>query len=350
MSRSSHLRWSSLAAVFLLAFAFGARANDTTARIATGGIELLNSADVRMLQETLTISEKLVRVRYRFLNDSDVDVRATIAFPMPAYGWTSGEAQIEENVGPITSFAASSDGAPVATHAVLRALAGRRDITRQLRAIGLTDTVIFKTFGDHDQEHLGFSAAQQRKLKQILEPGSAENGWKVEETLVWEQMFPAHREIVVEHTYKPLMGVIFDEPYQHGFGWDKYPHELNPSSMSGPERLPSEACVDERTRVSIQRRMQRLADQGAWDVSRTLYDVEYVLGTGRNWKGPIGDFTLRVETASPNDIVSLCFPGKPVRAAPNVLEFHQTNYVAQDRLVVYFYSIAGSQPPAAPAR
>ena len=59
---------------------------------------------------------------------------------------------------------------------------------------------------------------------------------------------------------------------------------------------------------------------------------------------------VRVETASPNDIVSLCFPGKPVRAAPNVLEFHQTNYVAQDRLVVYFYSIAGSQPPAAPAR
>jgi len=77
--------------------AFGASANDTTARVAAGGIEPLKSADVRILRETLTISLKLVTVRYVFLNESDHDVQATIAFPMPAYGWWNGAGQIDSN-------------------------------------------------------------------------------------------------------------------------------------------------------------------------------------------------------------------------------------------------------------
>lgn len=81
----------------------------------------------------------------------------------------------------------------------------------------------------------------------------------------------------------------------------------------------------------------------AENVARQLEDVEYILGTGRNWKGPIADFTLRIEKARPDDIVSLCFPGQPRRVSPTVLEFHEVNLVPQDRLVVYFYSTDGSE-------
>ena len=59
-------------------------ANDTTARAAAaGGVELLKSDDVRMLQETLTISRELVTVRYRFLNESEArpDDIVSLCFP-----------------------------------------------------------------------------------------------------------------------------------------------------------------------------------------------------------------------------------------------------------------------------
>ena len=52
-----------LALASLCAGTSPAFANDTTARAAAGGIELLKSDDVRMLQETLTISRELVTVR-----------------------------------------------------------------------------------------------------------------------------------------------------------------------------------------------------------------------------------------------------------------------------------------------
>ena len=70
-----------------------------------------------------------------------------------------------------------------------------------------------------------------------------------------------------------------------------------------------------------------------------LRDIEYVLGTGRNWRGPIGDFRLVIRKESPDQIVSLCFPGKPTRTSATTLEFNHTNFVPQDKIVVYFYDI-----------
>lgn len=121
-------RLARLALALLCAGTPPAFANDTTARVGAGGIEPLKSADVRMLQETLTISQKLVTVRYRFLNDSDRDVHATIAFPMPAYSWWNGAGRIDSNNVPMTSFEVKVDGVAVPTRSVRRALAHGRDI------------------------------------------------------------------------------------------------------------------------------------------------------------------------------------------------------------------------------
>jgi len=307
-----------------------ALANDTTARVAAGGIELLKSADVRMLRETLTISQKLVTVRYRFLNESDHDVHTTIAFPMPIYGWWSGASEIDSHNVPMTTFEVTVDGAIVPTRSSRRALLQGRDVTRELRAAGLNDRQIFITFGRGSDVYpdADLSPQLQKRVKQAL--GGAEAGtWHVEETRLWEQTFPAHREIVVEHRYAPFVGRIF------GGG-----AEMHPSSVEGPERLAAEACVDADTWASVLRQEARLQARGTDEPPMaTLEDVEYILGTGRNWKGPIADFTLRVEKARPADIVSLCFPGQPRRVSPTMLEFHQADFVPQDRLVVYFYSV-----------
>ena len=41
--------------------------------------------------------------------------------------------------------------------------------------------------------------------------------WKVAATMLWEQTFPAVREVIVEHTYTPFVGMAYNEPYQHKY-------------------------------------------------------------------------------------------------------------------------------------
>ena len=84
-----------------------------------------------------------------------------------------------------------------------------------------------------------------------------------------------------------------------------------------------------------------MVDQGAKNVSVSLSEVEYVLGTGKNWKGPITDFKLRIKKNSPDQVVSLCFPGKPKRDGDTILAFSQKHFTPQDKLIVFFYNIFG---------
>ena len=71
--------------------ASAARANDSMARVGAGGIRLIKSEHIRMLEEVLEISTKTVSVTYRFLNESAHDIRTTVAFLMPPYHWTDGQ-------------------------------------------------------------------------------------------------------------------------------------------------------------------------------------------------------------------------------------------------------------------
>ena len=60
-----------------------ARANDSTAEVAAGGLVLLKAESIAMLAEDLFVSATEVRVRYRFFNTSPADIATTVAFPMP---------------------------------------------------------------------------------------------------------------------------------------------------------------------------------------------------------------------------------------------------------------------------
>ena len=93
----------------------GASANDSTARVAAGGMILTKNSDIRILEELLQISIKTVQVKYRFLNESDRDVHTTVAFPIPTYGWNPGVSEGDANVKPMTTFTVSVDGRHLTT-------------------------------------------------------------------------------------------------------------------------------------------------------------------------------------------------------------------------------------------
>jgi hypothetical protein len=333
-----HRFFLTFTASVLLVAGFAVQANDSTARVGAGGLTLLKDDNIRMLQEVLVISTKAVRVHYRFLNDADRDIRTTVAFPMPVYGWNPGVSALDANIGPLKSFVLRVDGSPAATRIGRKALIGERDVTDRLREIGLSDTQIFETFGDCTLDGCGLSRQQSEEIARLAGANANEPAapWKVDASVYWEQIFPAHKEIEIEHEYPPFVGLVFNAPYQGKFVDD-------PGKTITPwDKDPKEACLDEGTRQAITKRIKSLVKKGASSVWVTLHDVEYVLGTGRNWKGPIADFKLQIEKDSPDQLVSLCFPGKPKKIGSSLLEFSQSNFVPQDKLVVYFYKVTAN--------
>lgn len=311
-----------------------ARANDSMARVGTGGIELLKNADVRMASEVLEISQERIRVTYQFVNEGRADIRSTVAFPMPDYGWNPGMSMLSQNDYPLRPFKVLVDGQPVPTRFEHKAVLKGRDVTAALRRAGLSDLTIFETFGCH-REVCEYPEAVQRKLEAM---GAVEYGapqWRVTETVYWEQRFPKGRPLRVEHEYKPLTGFVYHYPYQQNRWVESSGRLPRPADRDGEDAV----CLDEGARAALDRRMQREVDAGAKMVQVVLRDVEYILGTGRNWKGPIGDFTLRIEKAKPEEIVSLCFPGQARRIDARTLEFRAKDLVPQDRLVIHFYEV-----------
>ena len=80
----------------------GAFANDSPAtRLGAGGLTFTKSEDIRMLEEVIEISTKLIRVKFRFLNESDKDIHTMVAFPGPSFPspWLNAHSGISDPDG-----------------------------------------------------------------------------------------------------------------------------------------------------------------------------------------------------------------------------------------------------------
>jgi hypothetical protein len=301
-------------------------ANMSTAEVAAGGIVFVKSENVRMLEETLHISVKQVNVKYRFLNESDQDVHSTVAFPLPPYDIRAGNGPDDDARAIMATFKVWADGRPVSPEISRKAVDGDRDITALLREVGLSDKQIFDD-GDLTDDQVAALEKLERGKGEFLH-------WKGSDTAFWQQSFPAGKEIVIELSYKPLAGNSYSEAY------DKYNGGYVPQEPRwSPDKYRHEACLDKRLKLKIAQNIESLVKKGADEVHLNADNVAYILATGRNWKGPIGTFTLRIEKETPHEFISLCFPGKPKKISPTVYEFYKRDFVPPDKLVVYFYSV-----------
>ena len=322
------------AAITACVFTTPTLANDSIGRVGVGGISFEKSEDIRMASEVLEISTKKIRVEYHFINDADHDIKTTILFPMPSYGWNPGESPSEENHVPLRPFSTSVDGKPIPTRLVRRALKDGLDVTEQLSKMGLNDSQMFDTFShcpdDGTERKFSFCGRTPAQTKSLEQFGN----WKAQETAYWEYTFPARQEVIVTHEYKPFVGDHYTIPYQssgHGYSFP-----IDDSKQN------TEACTKEGTIQAVEKHVRSLAEKTKKDVWVTIKEVEYVLGTGRNWKGPISQFTLRIVKKQPDTHVSVCFPGKPVKISNTILEFTQMDFTPQDKLIVYFYEVGSS--------
>lgn len=302
-----------------------AQANDSTATLAAGGLVLTKSRSIEMRSEDLFLSEKQVRVRYRFANTSPRAQTVEIAFPLPDLvpdPLDNEGAPIPIN-GPTNflKFSTIVDGKPVHAQVELKAVLAGVDQTSLLNSLH----VPLNPWSDSTEQALGrLSAANQQKLMKLklavrdccdVGPDGRTHDkkglralWTLKTTYFWQQTFPAAREITIEHRYAPVVG------HWLGNNWDESANDAASRRAAGLERR--EFCVDHKFVASVR------AQPRAGFMSDYL---RYVLVTGANWKGPIGDFRMTVDKGQASNMVSFC--GDHVhKIGPTAYQVHYLNF------------------------
>lgn len=291
---------------FILA-SFSAQANDTTAELGTGGLVMTRSADIDMRSEDLFISESEVRVRYRFFNRSTADIVTRVAFPMPNLAYADQDSNItipDAASDNFLDFSTRVNGTPVKLELEQKALAKGIDRTAYLRGLGLP-LAFYKQAAGKALDGLAkdrWPEMVKLGLAEITEYGTTdvmqkhlEPRWTLQSAYHWQQVFPAGQEIVVEHTYKPSVGGSAGTSIGSK-EWDR----------KEAATYKAKYCLDASVYSYIEEARKKTKSEYP---ELTENRIEYILKTGANWAGPIGDFRLVIDKGAADNIVSLCGDG-----------------------------------------
>ncbi|HET9784666.1 MAG TPA: DUF4424 family protein, partial [Terriglobales bacterium] len=274
--------------------------DDTTAAIGVGGLVFTHSTDIRMAREDLYISPQQVRIHFEFYNDSPKDITAIVAFPRPdldtAMIANAGVGFPTHDPLNFVAFQTKVNGQPVATRAEQHALVGKRDITSDLKkiAVPISGDALYAQSRrwTHAQiaalTHLGAAAPPGPD-------GDTFPTWSVQTRFWWRQTFPAHQITVIDHSYRPISGGA--QIYQFA------PADTLHDVLADPESKAR--CLGTGLSTAIQHLIAakqkalsqlppaKRANPGVPVVLTS--DVDYILTTGGNWKGPIGIFHLTLD-------------------------------------------------------
>jgi hypothetical protein len=286
-----------------------ALANDSSAELATGGLIFVQNDNVEMRSEDLFISAKEVRVRYRFFNKAAQDVTVLVAFPMPEVRIEEQDQSISlptEDPVNLLAFATTAGGQPVKTEVEQHVFAAGIDRTQLLRGLGIPLAPHLKdTNGALDRlprekwdelVRIGLAEIEEYDVGKGMEKHLAAR-WGLRTTFYWEQRFPAKAETVIEHRYKPSVGASVQTslgaPYAVKEAWyDDYKRKY---------------CLDKDFFAAIER--LRKATKSEFGPPYSEERIDYILRTGANWSGPIGQFRLVVDKGDADSLVSFCGDG-----------------------------------------
>ena len=294
----------------------GARADDSSAALAMGGIVFTHGTAVRMAAEDLYVSPKAVRIRFVFANDTAKDIDTIVAFPLP---------DIDENefsespLGTITQdavnfvgFKAAVDGKPVPFAVERRAFYKGKDVTALLNAAGaplnaLSETKAFDAIAGAKRKALLAADLVDEESGDGLHPH-----WLLRTKFYWPQRFPAHKSVVIEHSYQPVTGQFF---FDKGAVADK--------TLTKDQDYCFDAPTKARLAAMAAARLRAKADNGAY---LNAYTTDYILKTANNWNGPIGRFHLTLDKLKPTNALSLCWDGDLKKTGPTTFEAVRENF------------------------
>jgi hypothetical protein len=315
-----------------------AAANDSTAELTTGGLVFAKTPDVEMRAEDLFVSEKVIRVRYRFFNSSHDDVVSVVAFPMPDIVWEGHEGDIaipSEDPENFLDFHTIADGREVTASIEQKAFANGVDESQRLRALAIPlapqlsqTSAALDALAPAKQSELiasKLATSDDYDVGKGMEHHLAPN-WTLKSTYFWRQTFPAGREIVIEHRYRPsvgeTVGTMLGSP------------DIEKENLA---HYQTTYCTDQDFLASARRAIVKQDASGGGASPFFERRISYILTTGANWAGPIGDFHLVIDKGAPDSLVSFCGEGVK-KIAPTQFEVHHAHYTPSrelDVLILY---------------
>lgn len=287
-----------LAALVAAFSPLSAGANDTSAALGAGGLTFERSTKVRMVTEDLFVSMDRIRVRYVFRNESKEPVTTLVAFPLPALKADMQESPLNvPRLGDanFVDFETMIDGQPVRLRAERKATFKGRDVTAILVANSAPLNPLAPEFSDRiaalsasDRENLvreGLIGQDEIDRGKGIEPWYRPT-WDLATSFYREQTFPPGRDVIVEHSYRPIVGGTVQPLLSSPVTW-----------RQERRRYERRYCVDPAFEKAGAQ-LDPASTQERW--------ISYRLRTGANWFGPIGAFTLTVDKGAPQNLVSFC--------------------------------------------
>lgn len=313
-----------------------ALANDSTGFQGTTGIELTTTDAIRMVSEDLFIGLEEIRVSYVFRNVSDRPVETLVVFPLPdldlSLGSTAPNWGFPADGPDFLDFRLWIDGQPVAPALERRAFHQGREVTRELEAAGALDLVPWgRDSYDEQVKRLAPGVLDRLRRAGLVQEGEDENTpqWHLQNRYHWRQTFPVGRDVAVRHVYKPFVGTAILGPDVTGIDGRGVVGRFVGEPADNGDRY----CLDAGTRRALAAAQTRNpAERAEFGAA----EIEYILTTARNWRGPIGRFRLTLDKGAADNIISLCWDGLN-KTGPTTFESTKTDFVPdRDIKLLYF--------------
>lgn len=308
-------RWTVLGALVLAACS-PASANDTSAELTTGGLVFVRNDQIALLREDLTISATQIRVRYEFRNQGPDDRAVLMAFPLPDIDYSPWEeVSIPSTDGEdYFPFETRFNGVPVEATAYRYAFSAGIDRTGYLGKLGLSPIPFARSTREAleklEPEILEEMAGLGLLMAETYDDGSGmrvhyEPAWTLKTTYAWRAVFPPGETVVVEHAYQPSVGGTTGVTFLGDQAEQRARYE---------ERF----CMDAAFLAAVER---TTTPDAPWGAPFFENWISYVLETGANWAGPIGELHITVDKGAPGNLVSFCGEGV-TKTGPTTFEMN----------------------------
>jgi hypothetical protein len=214
------------------------------------------------------------------------------------------------------------NGKPISMQVEQRVTAVGLDRTQYLRNLGIpfapqlqsTNQALDRLPQDKWNEllRLGLAEIEEYDVGKGMQKHLAAR-WGLSTTFYWEQTFPAGKETIIEHEYKPSVG----GSVQTNLG---APYALKESWYADYLR---KYCIDKDFLATIAQLRQ--ANKSEFGPPYSEQRIDYILKTGANWSGPIKDFYLVVDKDDAASLVSFCGDGVK-KTSPTQFEMRKSDF------------------------
>jgi hypothetical protein len=317
-------------------------ANDTKITVASGGLVIEKAeTDIEMKSEKLEISLKKIKVSYDFFNHGETK-KINVGFPLPKspyfmehypedypysywdevrialrtfygdsiYGeMTNGldsllnslTSQLEQ--AEIIDFSVSVNSNRVDFVRHIRAHNQKGDdITDLLKKHRIPISSAYLIGHQEDPPMNNFPGLkEQLKSLDLLNEKDLPN-WYLQTTYAWDQEYVGHQITKVEHTYTPSSGAYWIDIKDFENQGKNSVRKEDPFRKK-PLNL-DECTVDlEHFKKFMEMWKTYVNDHGPDRTYKRIDEVQYVLKSGANWRGPIGKFRLEIKPDNPDDLI-----------------------------------------------